>query len=189
MKSDYYTHFKTKVLLQLQKDLGLSNPMEVPRLEKICVNVGMGSYLQKYGKKDYSYVEDTLSRITGQKPVLRKARLAVSNFKLREGMPVGLSVTLRSDAAYNFLHKLIHVAMPRVRDFRGISPNIFDKEANCSIGFTEHTVFPEGEIQDNLSPPYGMQVTLVTTTNKEDYARKLLEAFEFPFKKPTTVKN
>ncbi len=183
MKSQLYERFRKETMSRLQKELGLKNIMQVPKIEKICVNVGMGSYLQRTGKKNFDYVEKTISFITGQKPVLRKARIAVSNFKLREGMPVGLSVTLRNDEAYNFLDKVINVAIPRVRDFRGISRNIFDKHANCSIGFTEHTVFPEGEIQDDLSPSYGMQITIVTTTENKDHARALLKSFNFPFKK------
>ncbi len=183
IKSSLRTQFKDEIASKLMKDLGLKNRMQVPRIEKICVNVGMGSYMQRKGGKDYSYIEKTLSLITGQKPVVRKARLSVSNFKLREGMPVGMQVTLRKDAAYNFLSKMVHVAIPRVRDFRGVSPKIFDKHGNCSIGFTEHSVFPEGEIQDDLSPPYGVQVTIVTSSDNADHSRALLEAFGFPFKK------
>ena len=162
--------------------------MQVPKIEKICINVGMGSYILKSGKKDYSFVEQTLSSIVGQKPVLRKARLAVSNFKLREGMPVGLSVTLRRDAAYNFLDKMIQIALPRVRDFRGISRKIFDRKGNCSIGFVDQTVFPEGELRDDLSRPYGLQVTIVTNTENSEHAMRLLEMFDFPFRKETKGK-
>ena len=183
MKSSLFQRFQKEIAPQLQKELGLKNPMQVPRIEKVCVNVGMGSYIQRSGKKDYSFIEETLSLITGQKPVLRNARLAVSNFKLRAGMPVGLSVTLRRDAAYNFLEKMIHVALPRVRDFRGISGKIFDKKGNCSVGFTDQTVFPEGELRDDLSKPYGLQVTIVTNTENSEHSKKLLEMFKFPFRK------
>lgn len=178
-----YKRFQKELAPKLQKDLGLKNPMQVPKIEKICVNVGMGSYILKSGKKDYSFVEKTLSLITGQKPVLRNSRMSVSNFKLREGMPVGLSVTLRGVAAYNFLEKVINIALPRVRDFRGVSRKIFDKKGNCSIGFTDQTVFPEGELRDDLSKPYGLQVTVVTNTDNSDHSLKLLEMFGFPFRK------
>ena len=184
MKSNLSTDFQENILPKLQKELGLKNKMEVPQIKKICVNVGMGSYMQKKGGKDYSYIEKTLALITGQKPIVRKAKLAVSNFKLREGMPVGMCVTLRKQQAYNFLEKFIHIAIPRIRDFRGIKQNIFDKDGNCSIGLTEHSVFPEGELQDDLSPPYGLQVTIVTNNKNPEHNKKLLEAFGFPFGKP-----
>lgn len=188
MKSLLYKRFRKEIAPQLQKDLGVTNPMQVPCIEKVCVNVGMGSYLLRSGKKDYSFVEKTLSLITGQKPVLRNARMAVSNFKLRAGMPVGLTVTLRRDAAYNFLEKVINIALPRVRDFRGVSRKIFDKKGNCSIGFTDQTVFPEGELRDDLSKPYGLQITIVTNTDNSGAAMRLLEMFNFPFRKETREK-
>ncbi len=183
MKSNLLTDFRKTGIAKLQKDLGLKNVMEVPRIEKICINVGMGSYLHRTGKKHEELLANAITQITGQKPSVRKARLSVSNFKLREGMPVGLAVTLRKDRAYDFLDKMINVVFPRVRDFRGVSRRIFDKKGNCSIGFTEHTVFPEVELSDELNQPFGFQVTIVTTSENSEHALKLLESFNFPFKK------
>ncbi len=183
MKSRLLTQFREKGIAQLQKDLGLKNVMQVPQIEKVCINVGMGSYIQRTGKKSEELLQDALMKIAGQKPSVRKARLSVSNFKLREGMPVGSTVTLRKDRAYDFLDKLVNVVFPRVRDFRGVSRKIFDKKGNCSIGFKEHVVFPETELNDELNQPFGLQVTIVTTSDNSDHAMKMLEYFNFPFKK------
>jgi len=182
MKSELLKRYLKEIQAQLQKELGLKNIMEVPRIEKICVNIGMGSHLQRHGTKDYSAVESSILRITGQKPMLKKARMSVSNFKLREGMPVGLHVTLRDDAAYNFLDKVINIVYPRVRGFEGVKNNIFDKSGNCSFGFKDHTVFPETG-QDNPAKTHGVQVTIVTSNTDEAGTRALLKAMNFPFKK------
>lgn len=182
--SNLQTKFQTELKDKLRKDLDIKNPMQVPRIEKVCINVGIGSYLQKLSSKDYSLVEENLSRIAGQKPVLRNAKLSVSNFKLRQGMPVGMSVTLRGAAAYNFLDKLIHVVYPRVRDFRGVSRKIFDRDGNCSFGFNDHTVFPETIVPEDSRKIHGVQVTVVTSTRDSAHAEKLLESFGFPFRKP-----
>ncbi len=182
--SELYDQYQKEIRGKLQKDLGIKNPLQVPRIEKIILNIGMGSYLTKLGSKDYSFVEENITRISGQKPVVRKARLSVSNFKLREGNPVGVSVTLRDQAAYNFLYKLIHVVYPRVRDFRGVNKNIFDKDGNCSFGFKDHTVFPEGITPDDSRKIHGLQVTIVTSTKNAEHSKALLDAFGFPFKKP-----
>ncbi len=179
-KSLLLERYAKEIAPQLQKDLGMKNVMEVPKIEKVCVNVGMGSYLQRLGTKDYSLVEQTLLQITGRKPVLRKARLSVSNFKLREGMPVGLSVTLRKDEAYIFLDKIINIVFPRVRGFRGIKRNIFDKSGNCSFGFADHSVFPEIDLED-ARKAHGVQVTVVTNARESAHAEKLMEAMGFPF--------
>lgn len=181
--SPLYEKFKKEIVGKLQKDLKIENISNVPRIEKICINVGMGSYLQKLGKKDYSFIEENIRLITGRKPLIRKAKLSVSNFKLREGNPVGMSVTLRGAEAYNFLDKMVHIVYPRVRDFRGVARNCFDKDANCSLGFTDHTVFPEGVQPEDSKRIHGLQVTLVTSTKNTDHAQALLEALEFPFKK------
>ena len=181
--SELYDQYQKEIRGKLQKELGIKNPLEVPTIEKIVLNIGMGSYLTRLGSKDYSFVEDNLTRIAGQKPVVRKSRLSISNFKLREQMPVGVSVTLRDQAAYNFLYKLIHVVYPRVRDFRGVNKNIFDKEGNCSLGFKDHTVFPEGTTPDDSRKIHGLQVTIVTSTNNAEHSKALLDAFGFPFKK------
>jgi len=183
MNSALYDQYQKEIAPKLMKELGLKNPMEVPRITKVCVNVGMGSYLQRLGTKDFSKVEEAVTKITGQKPVVRRARMSVSNFKLRENMPVGISVTLRRESAYNFMDKVINVVYPRVRGFRGVRKNIFDQNGNCSFGFKEHIVFPEIEV-DDARKVHGVQVTVVTNTDNPEHARALMEAFGFPFKKP-----
>ncbi|MCF7846596.1 MAG: 50S ribosomal protein L5 [Candidatus Gracilibacteria bacterium] len=182
--SELYERYRKDIRPKLQKELGIKNPMQIPQIQKICVNVGMGSYLQKLNSKDFSFVEENLTNITGQKPVLRKSKMSVSNFKVREGQPIGLSVTLRNQEAYNFLHKLINVAYPRVRDFRGVARNCFDKDGNCSVGFKDHTAFPEGKKPEDSRKIHGMQVSIITSTSDIEHSRKLLESLGFPFKKP-----
>lgn len=184
MKSLFFQRYQNEIRPKLQKELGIKNPLQVPGIEKICINVGMGSYLQRLGSKDFSFVEENIKRISGQKPVIRKAKLSVSNFKLREGQPVGISVTLRSDMAYNFLEKLIHIVYPRVRDFRGVNRNVFDSRGNCSVGFPDHTVFPEAVVPEDSRKIHGLQVTIITSTSDVDHSRRLLESFGFPLKKP-----
>ena len=183
MNSDLYEQYVNEIRPKLQKELGIKNPMQVPQITKINLNVGMGSYLQKLGSKDTSFVVSNLEQIAGQKPVIRNSKLSVSNFKLRKGMPVGVAVTLRKQSAHNFLYKLINVVYPRVRDFRGVPRNIFDKDGNCSFGFTDHTVFPEGVMPEDTRKIHGLQVTVVTNTKNPEHAQKLMEAFGFPFKK------
>lgn len=182
-KSKLYERYQKEIKASLQKKLGIKNPMQVPKIEKVCINVGIGSYLQRLGKKDFSFVEENLRLISGQKPVVRKAKVSVSNFKLREGNPVGISVILRGQEAYNFIDKLINVVYPRVRDFRGVNRNVFDKNGNCSLGFLDHTVFPEGIPPEDSRKIHGAEVTIVTSTNNSDHARSLLESFGFPLKK------
>ncbi|HEY5714241.1 MAG TPA: 50S ribosomal protein L5 [Candidatus Gracilibacteria bacterium] len=178
--SALYDRYNKDIVPALMKELGVKNPMQIPRIEKVVVNVGMGTFLN--GSKDYSFVEENIVAITGQKPVVRKARMSVSNFKLREGMPVGLMTTLRGQAAYDFLYKIINVVYPRERGFQGVKKNIFDKDGNCSFGFKEHTVFPEAPVTD-VNKTHGLQVTVVTNTDNSGHAFKLMEAFGFPFKK------
>ncbi len=188
MKSELYEKYQKEIRGKLQKDLGIKNPMEVPKIEKIVINAGIGSYLQKLGSKDTSYVEECLSNIAGQKALVNKAKLSISNFKLREGMPVGVSVTLRKEQAYNFLYKLINLVYPRVRDFRGVGGNPFDKNGNCSVGFKDHTVFMEVEKPENSNKIFGLQVVIVTSTKNKEHAKALLTEFGFPFKKKLTNK-
>ncbi len=176
--------YEKEIVPMLMKDLGIKNPMQVPRIQKIVVNVGMGSFLQ--GSKDTSFVEKNIVAITGQKPVTRKSRMAVSNFKLREGMPIGMVVTLRKDSAYNFLDKVINIVYPRVRGFDGVKRNIFDKQGNCSFGFKDHSVFPE-VAEGDINKTHGLQITVVTNTKNVEHARKLMEAFGFPFKKDSNT--
>ncbi len=185
MNSQLYEQYQKEIAPKLQKEFGMTNVMQVPKIEKVVVNIGMGSYLQRLGTKDYSHVEEAMTAITGQKPVVRKARLSVSNFKLREGMPVGLVATLRGDNAYYFLDKVINIVYPRVRGFRGVKRSIFDKDGNCSFGFTEHTVFPEISV-DDARKVHGVQVTVVTNTKDKKYTERLLEEMGFPFVKVNT---
>jgi large subunit ribosomal protein L5 len=182
MRSVLYNQYMDEIRGKLQKDLDIPNPMCIPAIKKISVNVGMGSYLRLLGKKDPVSVVKNVAAITGQKPVVRNSKLSVSNFKLREGQPVGVSVTLRRQEAYNFLYKLIHVVYPRVRDFRGQVSNVFDANGNCTVGFSDFTVFPETVQPENSREVHGLQVTIVTSATDEKGARALLTAFGFPFK-------
>lgn len=170
--------FESKLSKELAKTLGIKNISAVPKVEAISINVGIGSMMQN--SKDYSKVENNLAIITGQKPRLRKARKSISNFKLREGMPVGLSVTLRGERMYDFINKLVNIVMPRIRDFRGISKKSFDNQGNYSIGITEHTVFPEIN-PDDIVTPHGIQISVKTTTNDKEQAYELLKLLGFPF--------
>ncbi|MCF7812117.1 50S ribosomal protein L5 [Candidatus Gracilibacteria bacterium] len=181
--SPLYEQYKKEIAHALKKELQIKNILQVPRIEKICVNIGMGSYLQRLNSKDFSFVEENVRLITGQKPIIRYSKMSVSNFKLREGQPIGASVTLRGQAAYNFIDKLIHVVYPRVRDFRGIPRNIFDTKGNCSIGFSDHTVFPEAVTPEDSRRIHGLQVTIVTSADNSEHAGMLLEKMKFPFRK------
>jgi len=174
-----YERYQKEIATTLGASLGLKNKMEIPRVLKVCVNVGMGSYLQQGGGKDYSVVEENLKKITGRKPLLRKARMSISNFKLREGMSVGMLVTLRGKAAYDFLDKVINIVFPRVQGFRGVKKNIFDAKGNCSFGFKECTVFPE--IIPGEHRPHGVQITVVTSSDDSEHAYSLLKSVDFPF--------
>ena len=187
MKSELLEKYQTEIRAKLQKDLGIKNPMDVPRIEKITINAGIGSYLQRLGSKDPSYVEECLTEIAGQKTLLNKSKVSISNFKLREGMPIGVSVTLRKEGAYNFLYKLINLVYPRVRDFRGVLGNPFDKDGNCSVGFKDHTAFMEMEKPENLNKIFSLQVTIVTSTKNKEHSKALLTEFGFPFVKPVKI--
>ncbi len=172
--------FTKQIAPQLQKELGYTNTLQVPRVSKITVNVGTGKGLQ-----DDKYLEtvvSTLTRITGQKPVQNKARKSISAFKVREGMIVGVSVSLRGARMYDFLQKLISIALPRVRDFQGISQSSVDEGGNLTIGFKEHTVFPEIR-SDEVESIHGLQVVVTTTAKDRDEGIALLTALGIPFKK------
>jgi large subunit ribosomal protein L5 len=172
------------ILPKLQMDLGIKNPMAAPQFKKVIVNVGIGSrYAQS---KDFSDVLENISAITGQKPIVVSSRKAISNFKLREGMPNGVKVTLRGKRMYDFLSRLIHVALPRTRDFQGMSAKAFDKRGSYSLGMKDISVFPEVN-QDDLSHIHGLQITIVTTSDSDEHARALLAACHFPFKKEVAV--
>lgn len=168
---------------QLMKDLGLKNINAVPRLEKVTVNAGLGNFYTS-GTKDFSEFVDNFKSITGQKPVVTKARKAISNFKIREQMPNGVTVTLRGKRMYDFIDKLVNIVFPRTRDFRGISPKAFDRKGNYAVGIKEHMVFPEIN-PDDIVKIHGLQVCINTTAKNDEEGFALLKALGFPFKKET----
>jgi len=177
----YYDTYKSEVLPALQKELGIKNPMALPKLEKININVGIGTLTKK--TKDFSDVIQNIAKISGQKPVVTNAKLAISNFKLRQGMPTGITVTLRGEKMYEFIYRLVNIVIPRVRDFRGLNPRSFDGTGNYSIGFKEALVFPEIN-PDDVMNIHGIQITISTTANNDEHGRALLDQMGFPFKKP-----
>ncbi len=164
----------------LKEQLSLDNVMEVPRLQKIVVNMGLGDAVQDAKLVD-SAVED-LRTITAQQPKVSKARKSIANFKLREGMPIGASVTLRGDRMWEFFDRLVTLAIPRIRDFRGLNPRGFDGRGNYSFGVTEQLIFPEIEY-DKVAKVRGMDITFVTTAANDEQGRAFLEAFGFPFRR------
>ncbi|NNE84993.1 MAG: 50S ribosomal protein L5 [Alphaproteobacteria bacterium] len=170
-------HYDTVLKPKLKEELGYSNDHQVPRLDKIVLNMGIGEAAQDSKKIDSALNEMTL--ISGQKPVLNRARQSVANFKLREGMPIGCKVTLRGERMYEFLDRLITIALPRVRDFRGLSPRSFDGRGNYALGLREQIVFPEINY-DDIDEIRGMDVVICTTANTDDEARELLRGFELP---------
>lgn len=174
------TRFTEEIIPELKKTLGIKNTMAIPKITKIVINSGIGTYV-KSQKKDYSTVVENLAKISGQKPVVQKAKKAISNFKVREGEVVGVSVTLRGERMYDFLNKLINIVFPRVRDFRGVSPKAFDGRGNYSIGFKEHIVFPEIS-PDDVSNLHGLQVNISTTAKNNEEGFQLLKAMGFPFR-------
>lgn len=173
--------FKEELAPKLKETLKKKNVNAVPKLQKIVINVGIGSIVAKHGK-DFDFVVENLKKISGQKPMINKARKAISNFKIRDGQPVGVSVTLRGKRMYDFFNKLINVTLPRVKDFRGLSKKSFDGQGNYSIGFKEHIMFPEINPDDVLQI-HGVQLVIGTTAKNDEDAIKLFEAFRFPFKK------
>lgn len=173
--------YNKEIVPKLKESLACKNIMEVPKLEKVVLNMGIGTYIRS-GNKDYSVLQEHLALIAGQAPVVKNAKKAISNFKLRAGMPVGLTVTLRGDNMYDFLDKLIHIVLPRVRDFRGINPKSFDSEGNYNFGIKEHTIFPEVP-QDDVVRNHGIQITIKTTATSKEAGRELLTQMGFPFSK------
>ena len=163
----------------LQKELGLDNLMAVPRLEKIVLNMGLGEATQNVKIMD-PLVAD-LASVAGQKPVTTKAKKSIAAFKVREGMPIGAMVTLRGDIMYEFLDRLVSIALPRIRDFRGLSPKQFDGSGNYTFGLSEQSVFHEIDV-DNIDRPRGMDITVVTSATNDDEGRALLRGLGFPFK-------
>jgi large subunit ribosomal protein L5 len=170
--------YRQEILPRLRQELGFANPMQVPRLEKIVVNMGIGDAV-KDGRMLDAAVED-LGTITGQKPLVTKARKSIAGFKLREGMAIGAKVTLRGDRMWEFLDRFVSIALPRIRDFRGLDPNAFDGHGNYTIGVTEQLIFPEIDY-DKVVKVRGMDVTVVTTAASDDEGRALLQALGFPF--------
>ena len=178
MTTRLFEQYESKVRPALMQEFGYKNPMQVPRLEKIVVNMGVGEAVQD-GKKMDAAVGD-LTAISGQHPVVIRARKSIATFKLRENMPIGCKVTLRRERMYEFLDRLITVALPRVRDFRGVSPRSFDGRGNYALGLKEQLVFPEIDY-DRVDAVRGMDIVIVTTAKTNDEAKALLKGFEMPF--------
>lgn len=172
--------YQAEVRQNLMGQFGYSSIMAVPRIEKVVVNQGLGS--SKDDSKAIDKASRELSLITLQKPVVTKAKKSISNFKLRQGMPIGVKVTLRGERMYTFLDKLLNVGLPRIRDFRGINPNSFDGRGNYNLGIKEQLIFPE-ITYDMVDQVRGMDVTIVTTAKSDEEARALLTALGFPFRK------
>jgi large subunit ribosomal protein L5 len=172
--------YRDKVVPQLTSELGLKNPMEVPRIIKITVNMGVGEAVAD--RKVIDAAVGDLTRITGQKPQVCKSRKAIASFKLREGLPIGCKVTLRGARMYEFLDRLISIAMPRIRDFRGVSARAFDGRGNYTLGVREQIIFPEIQY-DAIDQVRGMDITITTTARDNAQGRALLTAFNFPFRK------
>lgn len=173
-----HEHYETTVHPALMQEFGYKNPMQVPRLEKIVVNMGVGEAVQDSKKAEAAAAD--LTAITGQHPVITKAKRSIATFKLRQGMPIGCKVTLRRERMYEFLDRLITVALPRVRDFRGISGRSFDGRGNFALGLKEQLVFPEIDY-DRVDATRGMDVVIVTTAKTDVEAKALLKAFDMPF--------
>ena len=172
--------YDDEIAAALAIELELDNVMRIPRLEKIVVNMGVGEAAQD--AKQIDSAVDELSTITGQRPKVAYATKSISNFKLREGVPVGASVTMRGDRMWEFFDRLIALAIPRIRDFRGLNPKGFDGRGNYSFGVTEQLIFPEIDY-DKVSTVRGMDITFVTTAENDEHGRALLEAFGFPFRR------
>ena len=172
--------YRNEVVPKMMKEFSYSNPMQVPRVERVVLNVGMGEAIQNVKLLESAVAE--LALITGQKPVVTRAKKAIAGFKVREDMPIGTKVTLRGSRMYEFLDRLISIATPRVRDFRGLSPKAFDGRGNYSMGVTEQIIFPEIDY-DKIDAIRGMDIAITTSARTDNEAKALLEAFSFPFKK------
>jgi large subunit ribosomal protein L5 len=172
--------YDTEIRQQLKEQLGLQNVMEVPRFEKIVINMGVGAAVSQPSLLEGA--QRDLEQITGQKPVVTRAKKSIAGFKLREGNPIGAKVTLRGDRMWEFFDRLVALAIPRIRDFRGLPPNGFDGRGNYTFGVTEQIIFPEIDY-DKVDAPRGMDITIVTTARTNAEGRALLDAFGFPFKR------
>ena len=173
-----HEEYKNKIKAEMLEKFGYDNVMQVPRLEKVVLNMGVGEAVQD-SKKVQAAVAD-LTLIAGQKPVVTRANKSIAGFKLREGMPIGAKVTLRRDRMFEFVDRLINIALPRVRDFRGLNPRSFDGRGNYSMGLKEQIVFPEIDY-DKVDTIRGLDIIVVTTASTDDEARELLRGFNFPF--------
>ncbi len=172
-------HYDSVVRQKLVEEFGYKNPMEIPTIEKIVVNMGVGESTADSKKATVAAAD--LALITGQRPVITRARQAISNFKVRENMPLGCKVTLRKQRMYEFMDRLVTIALPRVRDFRGLNPKSFDGRGNFAMGLKEHVVFPEISY-DKVDQMWGMDIIVCTTAKTDEEARALLKAFNFPFR-------
>jgi len=175
-----YTQYKEEIIDKLREDFSYDNIMAVPKLKKIVINTGVGDAVEN--TKIVDTVSENLARITGQRPVTTKAKKSISNFKVREGMPLGCKVTLRQRIMYEFLDRLINLALPRTRDFQGVPDKSFDGRGNYTLGIKEHTIFPEIDT-DNVDRVHGMDITFVTSAETDEEAYALLKHFGMPFVK------
>lgn len=178
--TNYKDKYKSEISLKLQKDFSYKSPLEIPRIISVTLNSGVGRI--KESDDEIAHVAGDLALISGQKPKYNKSAKSISGFKLREGQIVGLSVTLRGRRMYDFIERLVTVALPRIRDFRGLNKKSFSGSGNYSIGIFEHTIFPEIKFEKTKTP-FGLQVNITTTAKSKDEAKKLLEYFGFPFVK------
>jgi large subunit ribosomal protein L5 len=173
-------YYREKVIPRLREDLKIANVMQVPRITKITINMGVGEAVADKKVMDAAVAD--LAKITGQKPLITKSRKAIASFKIREGLPIGAKVTLRGKRMYEFLDRLISIAMPRIRDFRGVSARAFDGRGNYTLGVKEQIIFPEIQY-DQVDQVRGMDITITTTAVDDRHGRALLDAFNFPFRK------
>ena len=173
------TEYDTTIKAALREQFAYKNVMELPRLDKIVLNIGVGEAVND--TKKVKSAAEQLELISGQKPVITHARKSIAGFKVREGMPLGVKVTLRKTRMYEFLDRLVNIALPRVRDFRGLNPNAFDGRGNYAMGIKDHIVFPEINY-DQIDQVWGMDIVITTTARTDDEARALLKAFNFPFR-------
>jgi large subunit ribosomal protein L5 len=180
--ADYRKIYNENVRPAIAKELGIQNPMQIPKVEKIVINIGIGRESGDNPKVADTALSD-LQKIVGQRPVVTKAKKAIANFKLRENRPVGIKVTLRGPRMYDFMDRLINLALPRVRDFRGVPADCFDGRGNYTLGIKEQLIFPEIEY-DKIDKLRGMEITFVTSATTDDHGRALLRAFGMPFAKP-----
>jgi len=173
--------YEDTVRAKLKEHFSYANPMQIPKIDKIVLNMGVGEAVAD--KKKVESASNDLAMIAGQRPVITRARKSIAGFKVREGMALGTKVTLRGDRMYEFLDRLVTIAMPRIKDFRGLNPKSFDGRGNFALGIKEHIVFPEIDY-DKVDEVWGMDVVVCTSTNNDDEARELLRAMNFPFPKP-----